>query len=105
MLGRTTSTNLPRQYACDKNPKSEYRNPKQTLKQMNLKSGKSKTSSPKEACLEFDSFWYFEFVSIRGAAFGFRASDFCFWRPFHLCARITIQRRTTWHQTAQPLSE
>jgi hypothetical protein len=41
---------------CDINPKSEFRNPKQTLKQIKLKLGKSKTSNPKEAGLEFDLF-------------------------------------------------
>jgi len=66
------------------NPKSEYRNPKQTLKQMNLKSGKSKTPNPKEACLEFDLFWSFEFVS----NFGFRASNFL--ARFCIIARDTI---------------
>jgi hypothetical protein len=35
------------------NPKSEYRNPKQTRRQINLESGKSKTPNLKEACLEF----------------------------------------------------
>jgi hypothetical protein len=38
----------------------------------------SKTPNPKEACLEFELFWSFEIVSIRGAAFGFRASRFVF---------------------------
>jgi len=64
------------------NPKSEYRNSKQTLEQMNLNSGKSKTPNSKESCLEFYLFWSFEFVSIRGAAFGlrggFRASNLFF---------------------------
>jgi len=77
MLNRTTSTNLPCQYPYDINPKSEFRNPKQTLKQMKLKSGKSKTSNPKEACLEFDLFWSFEIVS----NFGFRASKLLFLAP------------------------
>jgi len=56
------------------NPKSEYRNPKQTQSQLNLKTEKSKTLNPKEAYLEFDLFWSFEFVS----NFGFRASKFLF---------------------------
>jgi len=56
MLNRTTSANLLGQQAYEINPKSEYRNPKQTLKQINLKSGKSKTPNPKEACLEFYPF-------------------------------------------------
>jgi len=77
MLNRTTSTNLPCQYPYDINPKSEFRNPKQTLKQMKLKSGKSKTSNPKEARLEFDLFWSFEIVS----NFGFRASKLLFLAP------------------------
>jgi len=44
---------------------------------MKLKSGKSKTSNPKEACLEFDLFWSFEIVS----NFGFRASKLLFLAP------------------------
>jgi hypothetical protein len=58
--------------ANEQNPKSEYRNPKQTHGQTNLKPGKSKTPNPKEACLEFYLFWSFEIVS----NFGFRASTF-----------------------------
>ena len=54
------------------NPKSEYRNPKQTGSQINLKSGKSKALNPNEASFEFYYFWLFEFVS----DFGFRASSF-----------------------------
>jgi len=61
-----------------KNPKSEYRNPKQTQRQINLKSGKSKTPKLKEDCLEFYLFWSFEIVS----NFGFRASNFLFLAPF-----------------------
>jgi hypothetical protein len=38
MLNRTILTNLPCQYARDINSKSEYPNPKQTLKKMILKS-------------------------------------------------------------------
>ena len=76
------------------NPKSEYRNPKQTQIQINLKSGKSKTPNPKEACLEFYIFWSFEIVS----NFGFRASNFLFLaslRPFDvtqgmLCASHAV---------------
>jgi hypothetical protein len=45
---------------------------------MKPKSGKSKTSNPKEACLKFDLFWSFEIVS----NFGFRASKFLFLAPF-----------------------
>ena len=33
--------------------KSEFRNPKQTQIQIDLKSGKSETPNPNEACLEF----------------------------------------------------
>jgi len=66
-------------------PKSEYRNPKQTQIQINLKSGKSKTRNPKEACLEFYIFWSFEIVS----NFGFRASNFCPWRLW-VFARVTL---------------
>jgi len=57
--------------------KSEIRMSKQTLTQMKLKSEKSKTSNPEEACLEFDLFWSFEIVS----KFGFRASKFLFLAP------------------------
>jgi hypothetical protein len=53
------------------------RNPKQTPRQINLKSGKSKTPNPKEACLEFYTFWSFEIVS----NFGFRASNVLFLAP------------------------
>jgi len=69
--------------SSEKNPKFKYRNPKQTLKQMKLKSGKSKTSNSKEARLEFDLFWSFEIVS----NFGFRASKLLFLAPlvnFHM---------------------
>src|SRR5216684_59312 len=59
------------------NPKFEYRNPKQTQRQINLKSRKSKTPNPKEACLECFIFWSFEIVS----NFGFRASNFLFLAP------------------------
>jgi len=68
---------LSRQATSETNPKSEYRNPKQTPRQINLKSGKSKTPNPKEACLEFYEFWSFEIVS----DFGFRASNFVFLAP------------------------
>ena len=63
-----------RQVLPYQNPKSEYRNPKQTQRQINLKSGKFKTPNPNEACLEFCMFWSFEFVS----NFGFRASNLRF---------------------------
>jgi len=56
MLNRTTSTNYRASTPCDINSKSEFRNPKQTPKQIKLKLGKSKTSNPKEAGLEFDLF-------------------------------------------------
>jgi hypothetical protein len=55
---------------------------------MNLKSGKAKTSNPKEACLEFDLFWAFEIVS----NFGFRASNFCF-NALSLFAPDTVLQR------------
>src|SRR6266508_1630733 len=61
-----------RQAISETNPKSEYLNPKQTQRQINLKSGKSKTPNPKEACLEFYIFWSFEIVS----NFGFHASNY-----------------------------
>jgi hypothetical protein len=54
---------LSRQVASETNPKPEYRNPKQTERQINLKSGKSKTPNPNQACLEFFLFWSFEIVS------------------------------------------
>src|SRR6266568_2614080 len=82
MLNRTTNK-FTAPTCCEKNPKSEYRNPKQTRRQINLKSGKSKTPNPKEACLEFYTFWSFEIVS----NFGFRASNFLFLAPLRLCAR------------------
>jgi len=77
------------------NPKFKYRNPKQTQRQINLKSGKSKTPNPKEACLEFYIFWSFEIVS----NFGFRASKFLLLAPLRpfgvaqgmLCARHSIE--------------
>src|SRR6266403_2076686 len=64
------------------NPKSEFRNPKQSWRQINLKSGKSKTPNLKEACLAFYIFWSFEIVS----NFGFRASNYC---PWCLCIAST----------------
>jgi len=69
-------SNLSRQAKtpAKQNPKSEFRNPKQTSRQINLNSKKSKTPNPKEACLEFYQFWSFEIVS----DFGFRASNFLF---------------------------
>src|SRR6266508_1962593 len=79
MLNRTTNK-FTAPTCCEKNPKSEYRNPKQTRRQINLKSGKSKTPNPKEACLEFYIFWSFEIVSNFGsfdmAQDTFRASNF-----------------------------
>jgi len=66
----------------NQNPKSENRNSKPTERQINLKSGKSKTPSPNEVCLEFYLFWSLDIVSIRGAAFGFRASNFLLLAPF-----------------------
>jgi hypothetical protein len=78
---------LSRQATSETKPKSEYRNPKQTQRQINLKSGKSKTPNPNKACLEFNIFWSFEIVSNFGsfdmAQDRFRASNFS-WR---LCAR------------------
>jgi hypothetical protein len=65
---------LSRQATSETNPKSEYRNPKQTQRQTNLKAGKSKTPNPKEACLELYVFWSFEILS----NFGFRASNLLF---------------------------
>src|SRR5438132_4468866 len=56
------------------NPKSEYRNPKQTQRQINRKLRKSETPNPKEACSELYIFGSFEIVS----NFGFRASNFLF---------------------------
>jgi len=56
------------------NPKSEYRSSKQTKRQINLKYGKSKTSSPDEARFEFALFGLFEIVS----NFDIRASSFLF---------------------------
>jgi len=57
---------------CWLNSKFEYRNPKQTQKQINLTAGKSKTPYAEDFCLEFCIFWSFEIVS----NFGFRASDY-----------------------------
>jgi hypothetical protein len=62
----------------DQNPKSEYRNPKQTGAKINPKSGKSKTSNPIWTRFEFLVFGSFEFVS----SFGFRASNFLFLASF-----------------------
>jgi hypothetical protein len=50
-------------HTLKQNPKSEYRNPKQTHRQTNLKSGKSKTPNPKDVCFAFCIFQPFEFVS------------------------------------------
>jgi hypothetical protein len=65
---------------ANKNPKFEYRNPKQTRRQMNLKLGKSKTPNPNQECFEFCAFQSFEFVSnfarLPGSGQGFRASKF-----------------------------
>jgi hypothetical protein len=57
---------------CAENPKSEYRNPKQTGAKINPKPGKSKTSNPIWACLEFVVFGSFGFVS----DFEFRICNF-----------------------------
>jgi hypothetical protein len=67
------------------NAKSEYRNPKQTRRQINLKLGKSKTPNPHQECFEFPVFQSFEFVS----NFGFRASKFFLGRLCELCARYS----------------
>jgi hypothetical protein len=67
------------------NPKSEYRNPKQTRRQMNLKLGKSKTPNPHQEYFEFPVFQSFEFVS----NFGFRASKFFLGVLCELCARYS----------------
>src|SRR4029077_3541678 len=72
------------------NPKSEYRNPKQTQRQINLKSGKSKTPNHQEACLEFYTFRSFEIVS----NFGFRASNFLFLAPLREIFRPLSYART-----------
>ena len=69
------------------NPKSEYRNPKQTQSQINLKSGKFKTPNPKEACLEIYIFWSFDIVS----SFGFRASNLLFFLAPFAPLRETIR--------------
>jgi len=63
------------------NPKSEYRNPKQIPRQINLKLGKSKTPNPTEVCLEFILFWSFEIVSNFGLRGLFRASNLLFLAP------------------------
>jgi hypothetical protein len=63
-----------RQATSETNPKSEYRNPKQTPRQKNLKS-ENENTNPNEACLGFYLFWSFEIVS----NFRFRASNFCWW--------------------------
>ena len=69
-----TSTKFFAETLRKQNPKSEYRNPKRTPIQIDLKSGKSKTPDPNETCLEFYLFWSFEIVS----NFGFRASNLQF---------------------------
>jgi len=71
----------PAKTPAKQNPKSEYRNPKQTQRQINLKSGKSKTVNPKEACLEFYQFWSFGIVSNFGPRGLFRASNLLFLAP------------------------
>jgi len=69
--------------------KLEARNPKQTQRQINLKSGKPKTPNPKHACLEFYIFWIFEIVSNLGSfdmsQDRFCASNFLFFAPLRLC--------------------
>ena len=104
LLNRTSLRKLIAPSRRRKNPKSEYRNPKQTQKRINLKSGKSKTPNPNEACLEFSVFWSFEFVSNFGsfdmAQDRFRASNCLFLAPFRpfdvaqgmLCARYSFFR-------------
>jgi hypothetical protein len=67
-------------HQANKNPKLEYRNPKQTRRQINLKLGKSKTPNPNQECFEFCVFQSFEFVS----NFEFRASKFILGSPFDL---------------------
>jgi hypothetical protein len=85
MLTKTNSRKFvaPRRQA-NENPKSEYRNPKQTRRQINLKLGKSKTPNPNQECFEFCVFQSFEFVS----NFGFRASKF-FLGALCVFARVT----------------
>src|SRR6266849_1213480 len=72
------------------NPKFEYRNPKPTQRQINLKSGKSKTPNPKEACLEFYIFGHLKLFRISDPSIWLRTSFvlriFCPWRPFD-CAQ------------------
>ena len=74
------------------NPNIEIRN--KLRDKINLKSGKSKTPNPKEACLEFYIFRSFEIVS----NFGFRASNFLFFAPlresqfFHLALANYLYR-------------
>ena len=85
---------LSRQATSETSPKSEYRNPKQTQRQIDLKLGKSETPNPKEACLEFYKLWSFEIVS----NFGFRASNFLFLAAF---ARVTVFPICSWDMTLE----
>src|SRR2546427_11074438 len=72
------------QQYSSQNPKSEAPNPKQTQRQINLKSGKSKTPNPREAGLGFYLFCSFEIVS----NFGFRASNFLLFAPLRESLRL-----------------
>ena len=83
MLSRQARLERYRRGTSETNPKSEYRNPKQTQSQINLNRENPKHRIRKEACLEFYLFWSFEIVS----NFGFRASNFLFLAPLRLCAR------------------
>src|SRR2546426_7507088 len=82
MLSRHARPERCRRTTSETNPKSEYRNPKQTQSQINLKSGKSKTPNPKGV-------WNFTYF---GHLILFRISDFVlriflFLAPLRLCAR------------------
>jgi len=90
MLPTAVAKTLLRQATSETNPKSEYRNPKQTQRQINFKSGKSKTPNPKEACLEFYIFGHLKL---------FRISDFvlrisCSWRPAVFNCQFRVSRLT-----------
>src|SRR5690242_2851666 len=74
MFDRSTSRNLSSQDANE--TKSEYRNTKQTYRQINRKSRKSKPLNPKRACLEFFLFWSFEIV-LNFGSFGKAQDRFC----------------------------
>jgi cholesterol transport system auxiliary component len=83
MLNKTISRKFSRQATIKTNPKSEYRNPKQTGSQINPKLEKIQNLQSESDLFGNLRFWSFEFVS----NFGFRASKFCAWRPLRLCAR------------------